>query len=147
MIFKKILRFNENSKHKASTGKLVSLISGELQSLERGLVIVPYAITSPVVFIIMIILVGIYFKEAVIFGAILGFIIFALQYYAARKIKSYKYEEGAHSEKRIKIISDIINGIRTIKVYAWEIPFARLAQKFRYKNSLILTILIFVSYY
>ena len=131
LIFKKILRFNENSKHKASTGKLISIVSSELQVLERGLVMLPFVITSPALFIVLIILVGLVFKEAVIFGVIFGVLIFAFQYCAARKIKAYKYHEGIQSEKRIKIISDIINGIKTIKVYAWEKPFAKLVNKYR----------------
>ena len=35
IIFKKILKFSERSRHKASTGKLVFIISGEMQALER----------------------------------------------------------------------------------------------------------------
>lgn len=131
VIFKKILRFSEKSRHKATSGKLVSIISGELQTIERGLIMLPFIITSPLVFIVLCILIAIYFKEAVIFGVILALLIFAFEYFAARKINTYKYQEGTYSEKRLKVISDIINGIRTIKVYAWELPFAKLVQKFR----------------
>ena len=31
------------------------------------------------------------------------------------------------------MLTDIINGVRTIKVYAWEIPFYSLVNKFRNK--------------
>ena len=69
----------------ASNGKVVSLISGELQTLERGMITIPFIITSPLVFIVLIVLVGIYFKEAAVLGAILACFIFAFQYCAARK--------------------------------------------------------------
>ena len=130
-IYNKILKFNESSKHKASAGKLVSIISGELQAIEKGMIMIPSLISSPALFIVVVALTGIYFKGAVVIGAILGLIVFTFQYIAARKIKTYKYLEGVHSEKRLRIISDIINGIRTIKVYAWEIPFSKLVNKFR----------------
>ena len=106
-----------------------------MQTLERGMITIPFIITSPLVFIVLIVLVGIYFKEAAVLGAILAWIIFAFQYCAARKIREYKYSEGGFSEKRLKVISDIINGIRTIKVYAWEVPFAKLVEKFRYNKN------------
>ena len=35
VVFKKILRLNEASRHKVSSGKFVSLISGEIQAFER----------------------------------------------------------------------------------------------------------------
>lgn len=38
---------------------------------------------------------------------------------------------GKFSDKRLKIISDIINGIRTIKAYAWERSFEKLVSKHR----------------
>ena len=88
----------------------------------------------PIVFTVLMVLVAIHFKEAIVFAIMLVFVIYVFQYYAAKKIKEYKYLEGIQSEKRLKIIIDIINGIRTIKVYAWEIPFADLVQKFRYVN-------------
>jgi len=41
--------------------------------------------------------------------------------------------ESFYSDKRLKTISDIINGIKTIKAYAWELPFVKLVNKFRNK--------------
>ena len=132
LVFKKIMRLDESGKHGNSSGKFVSIITGELQTLERSLPMAPCIVTTPIVFTILMFLVGVYFKEAVIFGVILTLFIFGIQYWATRKIRVYKYLEGIESEKRLKIISDIINGIRTIKVYAWEIPFVKLVQKYRY---------------
>lgn len=60
-------------------------------------------------------------------------LIIILQYYAAQYIKHCKYMEGVNSDKRLKVITDIINGIRTIKAYAWELPFLKLVNTYRKK--------------
>ena len=54
-------------------------------------------------------------------------------YIGCSYIKKFKYNEGVYSDKRLKVLTDIINGIRTIKAYAWELPFYNLVNKFRSK--------------
>ena len=66
-------------------------------------------------------------------GFIIGVIIILFMYIGSGCIKKYKYNEGFYSDKRLKVFSDIINGIRTIKAYGWETPFYNLVNKFRSK--------------
>ena len=66
-------------------------------------------------------------------GFIVGIIIIVFMYFGSGCIKNFKYNEGFYSDKRLKVLSDIINGIRTIKAYAWETPFFKLVNKFRGK--------------
>ena len=66
-------------------------------------------------------------------GFIVGVFIILFMYVASGCIKKYKYNEGLNSDKRLKVLSDIINGIRTIKACGWEIPFYNLVNKFRSK--------------
>jgi ABC-type multidrug transport system fused ATPase/permease subunit len=131
LIFRKILKFSQKSKAKATSGKLVSLVSGELQLLERGFLVIPTIVVAPISLTFAFILIGISFKEAAFFGFIIAVIIIATGFVASIYTRRYKYEEGAWSSKRLMIISDIINGIRTIKAYAWELPFFKLASKYR----------------
>lgn len=133
LIFKKILRFNQKSKATATSGKLVAIVSGELQLLERGLITIPFIVSAPFTLIFAFILIGILFKEAVLFGLVVAFIIFGLEIFASHYTNKFKYREGLFSDKRLKTISDIVNGIRTIKAYAWELPFFNLVNKYRKK--------------
>jgi len=133
VIYRKILRFNQKSKASASSGKLVSIVSGELQLVERGLVIIPALVTAPFTLAFTFIMLSFIFKEAVLFGLLVGIIIIAMEIVCSKMITKYRYKEGFHSDKRLKAISDIINGIRTIKAYAWEVPFMKLVSKHRSK--------------
>jgi len=35
------------------------------------------------------------------------------------------------TDKRIRVMNEIINGIRVIKMYAWEIPFSKMVSESR----------------
>lgn len=44
---------------------------------------------------------------------------------------NYRYHLVGHSDARIRIINEIIQGIQTIKFYAWEKPFAKFVDQIR----------------
>lgn len=44
---------------------------------------------------------------------------------------NYRYHLVNHSDARIRIINEIIQGIQTIKFYAWEKPFAKIVDQIR----------------
>lgn len=131
LVFKKVLRFNQKSLAKASTGKIVTIVSGELQVVEVGLILTPYIVIAPISTILAFILIGINFEEAAVLGFITYVLIVILQALMSKLTVKWKYREGVFSDKRVKMISDAINGIRTIKAYAWEIPFRKIIFKWR----------------
>ena len=51
VLYRKILRFNQKSKALATSGKLVAIVSGELQLIERGMVLLSSIIVSPILLI------------------------------------------------------------------------------------------------
>ena len=125
------MKFNQKSLAKASTGKIVTIVSGELQAIEMALTMMPYVIISPITTSIAFILIGINFKEACVLGFVTFILIVICQWILSKFTVRWKYKEGVYSDKRTKIITDSINGIRTIKAYAWEVPFMKLIQKWR----------------
>ena len=125
------MKFNQKSLAKASTGKIVTIVSGELQAIEMGLTLMPYVIISPITTSVAFVLIGINFREASVFGFLTFILIVICQWIISRFTVKWKYLEGVYSDKRTKVITDTINGIRTIKAYAWEIPFMKLIQKWR----------------
>lgn len=44
---------------------------------------------------------------------------------------NYRYHLVGHTDARIRIINEIIQGIQTIKFYAWEKPFANIVDQIR----------------
>jgi ATP-binding cassette subfamily C (CFTR/MRP) protein 1 len=146
MIYKKALKFNQKSIAKASSGKVVTIISGELQNIERGMAQIPYLFITPINTILAFTLIGINFKE----GAAIGFGIFILliigQFIMSRKLMKWRYMESRFSDKRIELLTDAINGIRTLKVYGWEKPFQNLISKVRKsQQKIILRTLFMIS--
>ena len=131
LLYKKILKFSQKSKAKASSGKLVVIISGDLQLIERGMILVSAIATSPILLIVCIILLSLIFQEGALVGFVVAILLLMCIYFLSGFVRKFKYKEGYYSDKRLKTLSEVINGIRTIKAYAWELPFYRLINRFR----------------
>lgn len=58
-------------------------------------------------------------------GAGVGILILAipLNTFIARKMRTYQKTQMGNKDARVKLMNEILNGIRVIKLYAWETPF------------------------
>lgn len=131
IMYRKALRLSQKSKAISSTGKIVTIVSGELQAIDWGIQMAPYIIIAPVSTVLAFALIAINFKEASAIGFVVFILIIISQILLSKVTLRWKYREGAFSDKRVDIITDAVNGIRTIKTYGWEIPFSQLIEKFR----------------
>ena len=51
VLYRKILKFNQKSKAIANSGKLVAIVSGDLQLIQRGMVSVNSIISAPILLV------------------------------------------------------------------------------------------------
>jgi ATP-binding cassette, subfamily C (CFTR/MRP), member 4 len=131
----KWLRFRKKVVSGDTSNKIITIVTSELPSIEDDIVLAPYIIISPLSTIIAFTLIAINFREAAIFGFIMYIILVIGQGISSKLTVKWKYLEGLFSDKRISLISEWINGIRTIKSYCWEEPYKNLINKSR-RNQL-----------
>lgn len=44
---------------------------------------------------------------------------------------NYRYHLVGHTDVRIRIMNEIIQGVQVIKMYSWEKPFSKIIDKIR----------------
>ena len=127
-----ILTLSSGSLAKMSSGHIISLASQELESLIHtgsdlhGLVVVPLEVTA--VSLLLWYLVG----WQVLPGIGYVLLIIAFQTYMGSFAKKVKSEHGDWTARRLRHVSDIIFGIRSIKANTWEdLMFERVSKERR----------------
>lgn len=114
------------------------MASGDLASLENGFRQLPYLIISPLSSILMLVL--IYFMVSVILSQVgisvflvVGVVVFFyfMQIPTSKFLVKIKKRIKSSTDKRLNIINQIIQGIRTIKLYGWEVPLFNRAKNAR----------------
>ena len=63
-----------------------------------------------------------------------GVFFIPLQMYIAKQFMIIKLQTSAQTDSRIRCISEIIDGITSVKSFNWEIPFFNLIRKLRQKE-------------
>lgn len=124
-LFNKVAKLSMKSLTRTNSGKLVTLISSDLLNLERNMTMSPMIVTAILLNItcygIMAYLFESWVYVAIVAGVWIGMII--LQVYTARFIKGYAIAQAGQNDQRMKLVNDMVTGIRTIKSYGWEDHF------------------------
>uniref|UniRef100_A0A915JXB5 ABC transmembrane type-1 domain-containing protein n=1 Tax=Romanomermis culicivorax TaxID=13658 RepID=A0A915JXB5_ROMCU len=71
-------------------------------------------------------------------GFALTLILVPFNFALTRKQKTYQIEQMKSKDDRIKLMSEILNGIKVIKLYAWEPPFELKIAEIRSKELKVL---------
>ena len=79
-------------------------------------------------------------------GLIIMILLIPITSISANKIKKLKLKRLNYQDDRIKILNEMLNGIKVIKFYAWELPFKNLIDKIRKVELRILKWITYISF-
>jgi ATP-binding cassette, subfamily C (CFTR/MRP), member 1 len=120
-LFDKAVKLSMKSMTETNSGKLISLVSADLFTVERGLGFFPITIASPFLNCLGVYAIStmIDFKYTLI---VIGywFVTMVLQFLFSKKSKTLRAQESRLNDERLKLVNDLVVGVRTIKCYAWE---------------------------
>ncbi len=117
LIYDKITKLRYGA---CSPGETVNLVSSDCQRLIEAGTHGVYLIKSPVFLLCTIIVMILIIGQAALFGFILLFSLMPLQGYFGRLASKHREESSKLSDKRVRLMNEILNGVKLIKLYAWE---------------------------
>ncbi|CAM1304666.1 Uncharacterised protein g3835 [Pycnogonum litorale] len=130
-IYKKSLRLSNKSKQNWTTGEIVNLTAVDVQRLVE---------TANMMFVLWQGIVQIIVPLYILWN-ILGFAILAglaviilmvpANILASTMMKRYQDKYMEYNDKRSETMSEVLNGIKVLKLYAWENPFLEKIQSIR----------------
>lgn len=104
-----------------NSGKLISLISADLFTVERGLSFFPLLIAAPFVnllaYYFLSVTIGVKYTSIAV---VLWILLMILQWASSAYVKSLRAIESGINDDRLKLVNDLVVGCRTIKCYGWE---------------------------
>ena len=121
VLFDKVVKLSMKSLIATNSGKLISLISADLFAIERNLAFTPLIITFPIVNIFTYVLIGItnsWINSLIVFGVWIVMVL--IQYCSSKASKNFKMKDSSCNDERLKLVNDMVLGIRTLKSYGWE---------------------------
>ncbi|KRZ36397.1 Multidrug resistance-associated protein 1, partial [Trichinella pseudospiralis] len=143
-LFTKSLRLSNAARRQSTIGEVVNLMSVDVQRFTDVVLYISMIVSAPYQ-----ILLSVYFLWDVIGASVLsgvGFLILLipLNYFISSKQNKLQVSQMKYKDERMKLINEILNGIKVLKLYAWELAFGKQVNNIRKKE---LDILKTASYY
>ena len=129
--YKKLQSVALSSIQQINIGKVINLLSNDINEIDSGLLYLMPVVLSPFTIGVGGILVWQFFDFATIFGLLSLIGSLALSNYVSKKSEAIRMEKNAITDERIKLINELIECIRLIKMYAWEDAFKRVIETLR----------------
>ncbi|CAK5126725.1 unnamed protein product, partial [Aphanomyces euteiches] len=120
-VYLKALKLAGYAKRSMTSGEIVTLSSVDSERLFQGFLLGPWVIVAPVNVAVIFVLIG--FTLGYIVG-IVGGVVMALLLYVgyttATTAGTIRHEILKLQSERVKLTNEILQGVRVVKLYAWE---------------------------
>ncbi|KAI2474095.1 ATP binding cassette (ABC) transporter subfamily C member [Diabrotica virgifera virgifera] len=135
LVYRKLLKLSQASLNKTPGGKLVNLLSNDLQRFDIASMYLNFIWVMPfqaaICFYIMYRSVGIAALAGTAFMLFEGIV---MQGYLSRLQGTLRSKIAEKTDFRVKLMNELVAGIKVIKMYAWENYFAKVVETARTKE-------------
>ncbi|XP_053313014.1 ATP-binding cassette sub-family C member 2-like [Spea bombifrons] len=120
LIYKKSLQLANSSRRKFTTGELVNLMSSDAQQLMDLIVNINLLWSAPFQILLAIVFLWQELGPSVLAGVAVLVLVIPINAFVASKVKQLKKSHLKSKDQRIKLLNEILHGIKILKLYAWE---------------------------
>ncbi|XP_063690754.1 ATP-binding cassette sub-family C member 4-like [Bolinopsis microptera] len=146
LVYRKVCRITQQEIGERSVGLILNLITNDAQRLDEGILMtnVLFSIWAVlgITFAIMYTELGIYYTLAVFVPVLLCV---PIQLGIGRLVTYLREKVSVLTDRRVKIIHEIILFMKVIKMYGWELMFKKLVEKIRRKESVLIGIFVWTQ--
>ncbi|XP_055927292.1 multidrug resistance-associated protein 1-like isoform X1 [Argiope bruennichi] len=123
-VYRKNLLISESIRKMYSSGTLMNLVSVDVERIEYFTYHCASLISSPIKIIVIIFIMWQYIGPSCLAGVLVMVVSFPIAIYASTVNERYSEEQMEKKDLRLKYMGEILNGIKILKLYAWEIAFS-----------------------
>ena len=131
-VYRKTMKLSAAGKASIETGQIINMLSADAaNAMEQSVYqIVPLMMAIPIMVVALILL---YFTIGVSMFAGFAFLVITIPVNLKifRTVVHWYREAVTRADKRVKLVNELISGIRIIKFYAWEKPFKKMIEGVR----------------
>lgn len=131
LIYKKSLRLSTQSRKESTIGEMVNLIQVNTQTFVDLTAYINMLWSAPLQIILSVIILWSYLGPASLAGVLLMVLFIPLNIYLSNKSKVLQRLKLKQQDSRIKLTNEILNGIKVLKLYGWELSFRNILNKIR----------------
>ncbi|XP_039477578.1 canalicular multispecific organic anion transporter 1-like isoform X2 [Oreochromis aureus] len=130
-VYKKALVVSNDTRKESTVGEMVNLMSADAQRFNDVTTSIHLLWSCPLQIIISIVFLWLELGPSVLAGLGVMVLIIPTNALIATKARKLQIENMKFKDKRMKIMNEILNGIKILKLYAWEPSFQKQVEDIR----------------
>lgn len=134
MIYNKALRLSSSAMGKTTTGQIVNLLSNDVMKFDEVTIFLHFLWVGPLQAAVVVGLLWSEIGPSCLAGMVVLMFLMPMQTMFGRLFSKFRSKTAVLTDSRIRTMNEVVSGIRIIKMYAWEKPFAALVSEVRRKE-------------
>uniref|UniRef100_A0A669ERU9 Canalicular multispecific organic anion transporter 1 n=1 Tax=Oreochromis niloticus TaxID=8128 RepID=A0A669ERU9_ORENI len=130
-VYKKALVVSNDTRKESTVGEMVNLMSADAQCFNDVTISFHLLWSCPLQIIISIVFLWLELGPSVLAGLGVMVLLIPTNALIATKARKLQIENMKFKDKRMKIMNEILNGIKILKLYAWEPSFQKQVEDIR----------------
>ncbi|XP_041973563.1 ATP-binding cassette subfamily C member 4-like [Aricia agestis] len=132
LMYRKILKLNRQGLNKTETGQVINLMSNDVSRFDLAALYLHHIWVMPILVVLVSYLIWQQIGLATLAGLAVIFLqTILVQTYLSNWQAKLRGKIAKRTDERVKVMSELVNGVQVIKMYAWEKPFEKLVEKLR----------------
>ncbi|XP_073722695.1 ATP-binding cassette sub-family C member 3 isoform X2 [Misgurnus anguillicaudatus] len=137
-IYRKALIITNEAKRSSTVGEVVNLMSVDAQTFMDLTTFLNMLWSAPLQIILALFFLWKNLGPSVLAGVAVMVLLIPFNAFIAMKTRTYQVEQMKYKDERIKLMNEILNGIKVLKLYAWEVSFKEKILQIRKKELNVL---------
>ncbi|KAL0267499.1 UNVERIFIED_CONTAM: hypothetical protein PYX00_009752 [Menopon gallinae] len=137
-IYRKSLRMSNAAKRESTVGEIVNLMSVDAQKFMDLTTYINMLWSAPLQIALALYFLWELLGPSVLAGVAVMIVLIPLNGFLASKMRIFQIQQMKYKDERVKMMNEILSGIKVIKLYAWEPSFEDQILKIRSKEVKVL---------
>ncbi|XP_048764978.2 ATP-binding cassette sub-family C member 4-like isoform X2 [Ostrea edulis] len=131
LLYRKALRLSNKAIGQTTTGQIVNLMSNDVNRFDTAVMFIHYLWIGPSQAIFVLVILWIELGPSALAGFAVLLCLVPVQSLMGKLFAKLRHKTAVHTDERVKVMNEIIGGMRVIKMYCWEKPFGEFVAKIR----------------
>ncbi|XP_062567586.1 multidrug resistance-associated protein 1-like [Saccostrea cucullata] len=133
-LYRKMTKLSNTAKKDCTVGEMVNLMSDDAQRVIHALFQLHFLWIGPLQACVALYFLYQELKFAAVLGFSLFFVFIPLNVFIAKKHHKINKEDTDIKDKRMKVVNEVFNGMKVLKLYAWEPSFENKIDAIRFQE-------------
>lgn len=144
-VYKKTLLLSNNARRDRTVGEIVNLMAIDVERFQmitpqiQQFWSCPYQITFALVYLFITL------GYSAIPGVVIMVIFLPMNIISSMVVRKWQIEQMKLKDERTKMVNEVLNGIKVVKLYAWEVPMEQFIEDIRTKELYLIKVSFIVS--